>query len=342
MGCNIGGAKSIKKCIYGDNPSFKNEHNIDKHNSDESKYSENPNYISSHLVLKYGKSINRKRSVSSVKLGKNENSLNETNEKTIKNTNKFHKKSFKEIKDLIFSYNKVEIISYPKLIVSIFDNPNNKQISRLEITPNSINGKIINSKFNRYVKFTFGKNKSNSYVIQKNSVKEKQFSIYSDNKIKKFYVHNDKTGAGIFIKINKKISLFDGIIISFYEDFMYINVESNKFNNNSQQIKIKFIQDKYKDELVYNSIDKKIIKIGRDKSCDFVYESDSISKVQCTLVYEFDSWVIYDGLYHDSVYKPSTNGLWLLANFKFELKKGTIFKSGILRINIIDYIENNE
>ena len=52
-----------------------------------------------------------------------------------------------------------------------------------------------------------------------------------------------------------------------------------------------------------------MVRIGRSKSVEIVYKDDSVSRIQCTLLFENDEWSLYDG-YLDNGNKGSTNGLW--------------------------------
>ncbi len=40
-----------------------------------------------------------------------------------------------------------------------------------------------------------------------------------------------------------------------------------------------------------------------------MYKDDSVSRVQCSVVFENEMWVLYDGQ-PNQVVKNSTNGLW--------------------------------
>ena len=75
-------------------------------------------------------------------------------------------------------------------------------------------------------------------------------------------------------------------------------------------IKIRFLQGPHQNqEKQFNSKDKKIIRIGRSKQAEVVYKDDSVSRIQCTIVFEKGEWNLYDG-YLDNGNKGSTNGLW--------------------------------
>lgn len=336
MGCSL----ISRKCCCKDKSTYQNDLKIIKQNDN----NDNNNNESSleneniHLKLQLNSSTKEKKiserqtkeELHNIPI-KNNNELEQTNQKPIDiyiNDNKYKKDN-------------KEIIKYPKLVLIISDSINNSEISQVQLTPNSINGKTIEKSNNKYIKYTFGNNDSYSYIIPCDQSTEQKFTIYLDNHKNKYYVQDDKSGTGLFVKLKDKIQVFNGMLISFYIDFMYITIIPDQTDNNNKELRIKFIKGQFKQRLVFNSKDKKIIKIGRDKLCDFVYDNDSISKVQCTFVYDSDNWFLYDGCYNNYQLKNSTNGLWFLANHKYELKKGTIFKTGMLKILVKDFVSVN-
>ncbi len=62
-------------------------------------------------------------------------------------------------------------------------------------------------------------------------------------------------------------------------------------------------------EFAFNANVKDQIRIGKSRTAEIIYKDDSISRVQCTIVFENDYWVLYDGQ-KDQTIKNSTNGLW--------------------------------
>ena len=57
--------------------------------------------------------------------------------------------------------------------------------------------------------------------------------------------------------------------------------------------------------------------------CHVRFDDSSLSRYQCTIVREDDSWVFNDG---DGC-KLSTNGSWLFADSPSELAEGMVFKA---------------
>jgi pSer/pThr/pTyr-binding forkhead associated (FHA) protein len=62
-------------------------------------------------------------------------------------------------------------------------------------------------------------------------------------------------------------------------------------------------------EFVFYSNIKDMIRIGRSRTAEIMYKDDSVSRVQCSIIFENDLWVLYDGE-PDQIIKNSTNGLW--------------------------------
>ena len=128
------------------------------------------------------------------------------------------------------------------------------------------------------------------------------------------------------------------MIISFCVDFMYFDIK--KLKNNSTQINIKFLNkfnnSEKQSEISFTNNEYNYFSIGRSDICNYQYNDDSVSKVQCTLIYQNNNWYIYDGLYHDYDKKLSTNGLWLLTKDGIGLKNKTIIKTGDMKIFVMD------
>jgi pSer/pThr/pTyr-binding forkhead associated (FHA) protein len=100
------------------------------------------------------------------------------------------------------------------------------------------------------------------------------------------------------------------------------------YNPENKILKVRFLQGPHQNqEKTFNSREKKIVRIGRSKQAEVVYKDDSVSRIQCTIVYEKGSWNLYDG-YLDNGNKGSTNGLWLLASTKIEITNEMVLKTG--------------
>ena len=111
----------------------------------------------------------------------------------------------------------------------------------------------------------------------------------------------------------------------------YMHFEINEKNNN--EIKIKFL--KKNEEISFNSKNFQSFTIGRNKSCNYIYNDDRISKIQCTIFFNGQQqWEIHDGIFLIDDVKKSSNGLWLLANKGIYLEQGMILKTGDLKLKV--------
>jgi len=62
-----------------------------------------------------------------------------------------------------------------------------------------------------------------------------------------------------------------------------------------------------------------------NKNINLSFPDESISRLQCTLFYEFPYWYITDSDGNNS----STNGTWLLADDYVNIYSGMIFRAGL-------------
>ena len=135
--------------------------------------------------------------------------------------------------DIIYSYNNksTKISSDNSNIINItllkLYNSSNLLIDEIELTSD----KII-SKYNHYTKtfdkskkISFGSNISNDYIIKDNSISPIQFYIYYNESKKKFYIMDNLSGTGTFIKLTKEIIIKENMIVGFCVDFMYFDVK---------------------------------------------------------------------------------------------------------------------
>lgn len=213
----------------------------------------------------------------------------------------------------------------------IYSNHTSSLMDEVTITPNQLrcssNNKVSDSTTG---KFSFGKDLNNDCVINDSTLGGHQFFVYFNNRTNKFYAIDNLNGTGLFVRINKKIVVDHDMIVSFCVDHMYLQVTQR--DDNSKDIKVKFLQEKQNKESVFNSKTKQNITIGRGDKCDIVYKEESVSKTQCTLIYSEGEWTLYDGLYTENECRASSNGLWLLANKSTELTSNMVLKTGTLRI----------
>ncbi len=85
-----------------------------------------------------------------------------------------------------------------------------------------------------------------------------------------------------------------------------------EYDAKNKLIKIRFLNTKgikFFPEHEFNSKEKNLIRIGRSKKNEVVVNDISVSRIQCTLVFERNEWILYDGVYKNSK-NSSTNGIW--------------------------------
>lgn len=260
-----------------------------------------------------------------------------------------------------------EVILYPRIEMIVMNSRANEQgHDKIIITPNSING--VMKKLGD--KFAFGRNsglnslpnsllgslpsfvgKMNDYNFLDESIGPRQFEISYSIEKGKFFIVDNKRGTGLFVKIKQKVVVDHDMIVSFCASHMILQEEPEVYHPENKIIKIKFLQGPHQNqERTFNSKDKKIIRIGRSKQAEVIYKDDSVSRIQCTIVFEKGEWNIYDG-YLDNGNKGSTNGLWyyyhydfyrLLASNKLEMSDDMILKTGNTTLQIKLYESEEE
>jgi len=138
---------------------------------------------------------------------------------------------------------------------------------------------------------------------------------------KTYFIRDFAKGTGLFAKIDKKFELIGEQIISFCNTHIFVN----KIDKVDNVLKIKFLQGQFKDQsFAYNPLNQSAVKIGRSKDLDIVYKDDSISRFQCSFLFDNNTWYVQDGV--DD--KKSTNGIWLLASKGIEIQNDMIIKTG--------------
>lgn len=66
--------------------------------------------------------------------------------------------------------------------------------------------------------------------------------------------------------------------------------------------------------------------IGRTEKCQVRFNDTSLSRLQCSIDFIDDRWLIRDG---DGSSKGSTNGTWLFAEEEIKLENESIIKAGL-------------
>lgn len=225
------------------------------------------------------------------------------------------------------------------ILLKLYDS-SNILIDEIGITENSIISKYkqINNSYEKGSTISFGRDQNCDYIINDNSISPIQFYINYNEVKKKFYIMDNLSGTGTFVKLTKEIIIKQNMIISFCVDFMYFDIKHLK--NNLTQINIKFLNkinnSEKQSELSFTNNEYTYFTIGRSDICNYQYNDDSVSKIQCTLIYQKNNWYIYDGLYNDYDKKLSTNGLWLLTKNGIGLKNKMVIKTGDMKIFVMD------
>jgi len=88
------------------------------------------------------------------------------------------------------------------------------------------------------------------------------------------------------------------------------------------KVTIEFFSKTFKKKLDFFAADSPIT-IGR-KGCTINLDSNIYSKVQCTVMFDKNKWFICDGYGN----KKSTNGTWILVDYKCEITHNTSLKIG--------------
>ena len=275
----------------------------------------------------------------------NEYKITENSEKKdfLNNIEKFNKERMARYYNYNYLSTKVSV-NESKIINSILlklYNKTNNLIDEIELNKNYISSKFNNINKNydeKTKKISFGKDNSSDYIINDNSISSIQFYIgYNDIK-KNFYIMDNISGTGTFIKLNNEIKIEQDMIINFCVDYMYFTI--NELNDGNKELNIKFLnKEKNNENNSRISFDNKKytrFTIGRSIKCNYQYDDDSVSKVQCTIIYQNNNWYLYDGFVCNLEKKVSTNGLWLLTNKSISLRNQMILKTGEMKILVFE------
>lgn len=70
------------------------------------------------------------------------------------------------------------------------------------------------------------------------------------------------------------------------------------------------------------------LHIGRSPDCEIFVDDSMVSRVNCTITYEKETWMITDGsILIGEGNKKSTNGTWIYAHEEIEITDQMTFKS---------------
>jgi len=66
-------------------------------------------------------------------------------------------------------------------------------------------------------------------------------------------------------------------------------------------IKLNFLNRKKNNQpnsnIIINSKGYSIFTIGRNKLYNYIYDDETLSKIQCTIIFKDQNWILYDGDY---------------------------------------------
>ena len=332
MGCIIGDYNSIQKVeLENDIENINNEN--EKNNKNEI---ENENYNESHVNTIQANILQETNSLENQNLNNSDigfrNSLFSINNMNISQNKQTQNKEI-----LILKLSNEKQKNYDEIIIN--QNILKSKKNDIKIIKNNLNPIIytFGSKIQKNEKSISSSSFSSSnpdneeeevdFLIEDEiNIKPHQFDIEIFNC--KFYMKDFKNGNGIFLKIKKSISIEPEVKYTFlinndcYIDFI--------IQSNSNEV---FIDVNNKNKEKYKYIEKKSILIGKNKTNDIVLPYiDGISRIQLTFFYDEinENFLIYDGFYsfENNNVKPSTNGIWLLINSKFEIKNNMVFRTG--------------
>ena len=210
----------------------------------------------------------------------------------------------------------------------IIYSPNNIKLLRLTIKDNKFYPKNYELKINQKGLeglsktdglVTFGKNMKSDFILQDNEgLDDNHFQIMFDFNQNNYKLLNPN-GNSVFIKVQDKTLIVEGMIISFGTNHLLFHF--SKIDNQidsplkSSIIKFKGIYGVNKDKIYeFNSDKCKIIRLGRKQINNeefIIFNELSTSKLHASIICNNNQWYICDG---DGESKKSVNGTWYLSN----------------------------
>lgn len=162
---------------------------------------------------------------------------------------------------------------------------------------------------------------------------EKQFEIKFDRDLDDYFI-KDLHGTGLFMKILNKQILKHNAIFSFVSTHILVEIPleigelvDGDYETIQSKLILKVLHGINKGEVYeYNSLMTDVIRIGRFESerVHIAFNEDSVSRCQCSLIFEDCNWFIIDG---DGI-KSSENGTWLLADQYTRVTEGMVIRTG--------------
>jgi hypothetical protein len=163
---------------------------------------------------------------------------------------------------------------------------------------------------------TGGKEVNDICIASATTEPERYFMIAWRPEQRDFYIVDLEKGTGTFARIDAKLRLLSGQIISFGDTHMFITI------GHDSKIQLKFIDGPRQDTVLEFTTQDTEISIGRMPDCTIRFEDSSLSRYQCTIYYE-EFWSICDG----NRGKNSTNGTWVFTDSPYTIHDHMTFKS---------------
>lgn len=134
-----------------------------------------------------------------------------------------------------------------------------------------------------------------------------------------YYISDAGSTTGTFLRVHRSFPLQSSTIISFGSVYLQVSIIGTF-------LQLKFLSGLRKSQEVTYTPEASPVLLGRNNSCALVFDDGSLSRYQCSMVYEVKAgWVLFDGL---NTCKPSTNGTWIYTTDKVEVWDGLVFKAG--------------
>ena len=153
------------------------------------------------------------------------------------------------------------------------------------------------------------------------------FMIRYDENKSEYYIKDLGSGYGTFIKLVNPLRVINNLLINVGDTFIVFSLSEENEN-----LILKVFSGDEQNETYEFSPEKKIIKVGRDKSSDIFIEDKLLSRKQCYIYYKEDEydegknkWFIQDG---DINGKKSTNDTWM-----YSFKDTLIYDQMIFKTN---------
>ena len=171
------------------------------------------------------------------------------------------------------------------------------------------------------------KEKNNNSLLP-NNFKNAYFKIFYDNDKNLYYIIDLGVGYGTFYKINEEVAIKENTIVNIGESYLVFSFQKENMDKNDEIneddlfLKIYSSEGEYSPILIQN--EDRVFEIGRSEKCDIYIQDKMLSRIHCILFYADNNWYIKDGNENGNL---STNGTWVYANEKTEIKEGMKFKS---------------